>query len=264
MSTTTLKLLALALMVLDHTAEFIPGIPIWFRWLGRLSAPIFMFCMAWGFKYTHDRKHYMVRMYLFSVGMALMDFILNNLYSGKAIIYITNNIFTTLFLVGAIVWILEIRQKDKEKGNRLVAVFVLYQLACTFIISLVSNNVISSLAPQLVYPDQILGAVTGNLFTAEGGFIFVILGVLIYFYKDTNADITKAYGIFCGIFFLLSLTSGISYEALFLINFQWMMVFALPFMLMYNGQKGKGFKYLFYIIYPVHIAALFIIGNMMV
>jgi uncharacterized protein involved in cysteine biosynthesis len=50
MSSTVLKLIALILMLIDHVAEFIPGIPVWFHWLGRISAPLFMFCMIWGNK----------------------------------------------------------------------------------------------------------------------------------------------------------------------------------------------------------------------
>jgi len=39
-------------------------------------------------------------------------------------------------------------------------------------------------------------------------------------------------------------------------NCQWMMIFALPFVLNYNGQKGRGFKKLFYMLYPIHIIML--------
>ncbi len=39
-----------------------------------------------------------------------------------------------------------------------------------------------------------------------------------------------------------------------------MMIFALPFMLMYNGKKGKGFGRLFYIYYPVHLVIIHIIS----
>ncbi|MEG1783071.1 MAG: TraX family protein, partial [Oscillospiraceae bacterium] len=45
-------------------------------------------------------------------------------------------------------------------------------------------------------------------------------------------------------------------------NYQWMQIGALPFMLAYNGKKGKGCKYLFYVFYPLHICILFILGNM--
>ena len=49
-------------------------------------------------------------------------------------------------------------------------------------------------------------------------------------------------------------------DSLLRINFQWMMIFALPFMLMYNGKKGKGLGRLFYIYYPVHLVIIHIIS----
>ncbi len=41
MSGGELKLIALILMTLDHIGVFFPNSPIWFRYLGRLAAPIF-------------------------------------------------------------------------------------------------------------------------------------------------------------------------------------------------------------------------------
>ena len=49
MSSFGLKILALALMVIDHTAEFLPGMPVWMHWLGRLAAPVFIYCSVWSF-----------------------------------------------------------------------------------------------------------------------------------------------------------------------------------------------------------------------
>ena len=46
-----LKYLALVLMVLDHIHymfDFTGKIPIWFSQLGRLSAPLFLFCLVEG------------------------------------------------------------------------------------------------------------------------------------------------------------------------------------------------------------------------
>ena len=58
---TQLKMIALVLMVLDHIHyffEFTGCIPTVFSMLGRLSAPLFLFCTVEGFAHTHDRKRY--------------------------------------------------------------------------------------------------------------------------------------------------------------------------------------------------------------
>ena len=36
------------------------------------------------------------------------------------------------------------------------------------------------------------------------------------------------------------------------------MIFAIPIIALYNGEKGKSMKYLFYIFYPVHIWILYL------
>ena len=44
---------------------------------------------------------------------------------------------------------------------------------------------------------------------------------------------------------------------LFTSAFQWMAVFAVVPMLLYNGQRGRGCKALFYAVYPAHIYLLY-------
>ena len=60
----TLKYLALIFMVLDHIHYFFGftgKIPLLFSQLGRLAAPLFLFCVIEGFTHTHDRKKYFLR-----------------------------------------------------------------------------------------------------------------------------------------------------------------------------------------------------------
>ncbi|MGC6174543.1 TraX family protein [Lacrimispora sp. 38-1] len=255
MTTTSLKILALCFMLIDHIAEFIPGIPIWFHWIGRVSAPIFFFCMVWGFKYTHNRKIYLRRMYGFGVIMGIMDFICNNLFPNPYCI-ITNNIFVTMFLIGVVIWILEMFQSDKKRGYNYLIYFCLYQILSTSI-CIIAKKIIPGYG---IY--DIVGALTGNLIFTEGSFLFVFLGVLMYFTKESKIRIGAVYTIFCIVYFVLTALNSVHVKEMFYENYQWMMIGALPFMYLYNGKKGKGLKYLFYIFYPLHVFALFWIGNL--
>ena len=73
---TQLKTIALALMVLDHIHyffEFTGCIPTVFNMLGRLSAPLFLFCTVEGFAHTHDRRRYFIR--IWGIGTAILLYI---------------------------------------------------------------------------------------------------------------------------------------------------------------------------------------------
>ncbi|WP_414732072.1 TraX family protein [Acetobacterium carbinolicum] len=255
MTSTTLKVIALILMLLDHVGQFIPGAPLWLHWVGRISAPVFMFCMAWGFYYTHDRKKYLLRMYFFGLGMGLIDVICNNIVADPYAM-ISNNIFVTLFLVGVIVWLIEIRKTDKPKGNKYLALFAVYQILTT-ILCILAGQVL-----PLTGMMSFVGAITGNLIFNEGSFIFVFLGVLIYFNRTDKKRLILAYGLFCLGFLALEWAMNPQPTALLYTNYQWMMIGSLPLMLSYNGEKGRGMKYLFYVFYPLHIVVLFFIGNL--
>ena len=56
---TGLKWIALVTMVLDHIHYFFGftgAVPEWFSMAGRVSAPLFLFCLVEGFTHTHSRK----------------------------------------------------------------------------------------------------------------------------------------------------------------------------------------------------------------
>ena len=124
---TQLKTVALVLMVLDHIHyffEFTGWVPIWFNMLGRLSAPLFLFCTVEGFAHTHDRRRYFIRIWGIGTAMAALEFFM--IYA-KAFrrgdgFYPLNAIFQDLMLL-CIVWqgIDWLREKKWVRGVAAIA-----------------------------------------------------------------------------------------------------------------------------------------------
>ena len=116
-------------------------------------------------------------------------------------------------------------------------------------------------------------AVTGflpNALTCEGGYLAVAMGLVLHFCKGSRKTLCWGYGLYCaaylGILVFAGLQSGVDGgwgQFLFRDAIQWMQVLALPVMLAYNGQRGRNLKYLFYVFYPLHIAVLFCLGNLL-
>ena len=80
---TTLKIIAMILMVLDHVYTYIGlttgiKIPIWFGYLGKLSAPIFCYLIVEGFFHTRSRKNYLKRLFSMGVLMIGVDLLLGD------------------------------------------------------------------------------------------------------------------------------------------------------------------------------------------
>lgn len=60
-TSTMLKVVALVTMLIDHIWAFIPGTPYYFHWIGRFSAPIFMFCCIIGYTNTKNKIKYIYK-----------------------------------------------------------------------------------------------------------------------------------------------------------------------------------------------------------
>lgn len=84
------------------------------------------------------------------------------------------------------------------------------------------------------------------LLLAENNFM-VLLIPLLYLARNHRNIQCVIISIVAGIFFFLGTT-------------QWIMIFSIIPILLYNGQKGKEMKYFFYIFYPAHIALLYLLS----
>ncbi|MFC5733573.1 TraX family protein [Cytobacillus gottheilii] len=254
MTGTLLKIIALIAMLIDHIGQFIPNTPEFLRWIGRLAAPNFIYCVAIGYKYTTNTTKYLKRLYISGVIMAFLNVGLHIVFSKDGGMAVSNNFFTTLFLSGFIMYLLD------KKEIRLFIIFFLWQIASLILCIVFSELWVIS--DDLSYP--FYGAIFGNLYLVEGGFLFVLLGVIFYF-SNSKRIMTINYILFCLLLIFLSETFGggygfFTYYGFPFSEYQWIMIASLPIILLYNGRKGIGLKYFFYLFYPIHIIILYILG----
>lgn len=251
----SLKIIALILMTIDHLYQFFSsnGIPIWFNWLGRLAAPLFFFTMAEGFFYTRNKLIYIKRLYFFSVIMSLGKYLSWKISMDNASYSIVNNnIFETFFLVALNISLFDyLKNENKELYKKASITFL--AIAFEIILPISVYSILPKSTSKIV-----ISFFPCPLF-CEGSFLFVVLGIAFFYLRDNRKKIMIIYSIFSLIFFPFT---NFSVENLLYENNQWMMIFAVPFMMLYNGRKGHGLKYLFYIYYPVHIFLFFFIAGL--
>lgn len=297
MTITALKLVALITMTIDHIGKFIPDMPIWFRWLGRISAPIFIFCLAEALHHTSNQKKYVLRLYSMVWVNAVVEYAATIIYahiSGGHYIYISNSIFTTLVNT-AIVIIISDELLHKKKCTHKIFAYLLYQIltfALAYFLLNIPYTTIKNYGCLSILPKYLVYNVSCNIIFSEGGLEWVFLGVLFYYYRRKVKYVYPVYVCFFSLldiycipariairlqyygrnilYYIVKISAALFQydvrfvsEPSFIKNYQWMMIFSLPFFMLYNGRYGRGFKKLFYIYYPVHIAILFLIGNIL-
>lgn len=255
-----LKMLALILMTFDHIAYFLGDIlpiPNWFHLIGRISAPLFLFIVANGFRYTHNRISYMLRLYFWSVAMSIGNFIANRYFPLKNGSIVVNNIFAAMFLIVFLLYFIEkLRKEIKDKnwgraGAALAAVLLPF----------IAGGILIGLMFSEKLMDRPVGMLIMNLtstflptpFLVEGSIFWVILGIAFYYCLDHKVILGILYTALSGFFLASALPEGLTAVNLFVLNNQWFMILALPFILLYNKKKGPGMKYLFYVYYPAHV-----------
>ena len=219
-----LKTIAAILMVLDHLKQFIPAMPLWFRYLGRIVAPVFFFLSVEGFFHTRSKPRYIARLLGAAIIMAIGSGILTYLFPTD--IGLHNNIFLSLGLGVALMSCFE---EMRSTGDYLLGI-----------------------------PGTLLLVIT-MLFT-EANIYGVMMVLVFYLFRGRKGLLAVFYTVGA---LLPTLLGPLTLEQVFLENFQWMMVFALPLFFLYNGELGRGgawSKWFFYVFYPSHLWIIYLIS----
>ena len=259
---TTIKIIAIVFMVFDHIHQMwaFSGAPIWLNWLGRPVFPIFLFVMAESFRHTHNRKSFLKRLLFASWIMTICSTILETVLPNDEII-LMNNAFMTFFVTGLYMLFYEMFAsgvKEKKAGKIIKSTLLCFVPILTAIpaLLLTALDQNEAIAPEITRILINVCLLLPNLLFIEGGFAFVILGVLFYALRKWRwAQITALAAI--SAFSFISSGAGLEQPN------QWLMILAVIPMLLYNSEKGRGMKHFFYIFYPAHIYLLYIISTLL-
>ena len=248
-----LKLIALIFMLSDHVYSYLNA-PIhagqngalWPQWIPvitRFVSPLFLYLMIEGFYHTRSRRKYLIRLFAAAVIMWCGNIAINlafhnvNPSTGKYTFFSLiegHNIFLTLAVMFVIVWCLDnIKQKKRIVVSIMIAIF-------SAVISLV----------------------------LEGGFYLLPIAFFVWLFYGRKSLQCVGIGVFCLALLIKALISyysgdaGTSLYCDLCFDNEWAMFLVIPFILLYNGKRGKNTtftKYMFYVVYPVHLWILMII-----
>lgn len=256
-----LKYIALITMVFDHIHYFFDytgKIPIWFTMIGRLAAPLFLFTVIEGFIHTRNRKKYFLKIYVLAILMGLIQFGFYNFLHPlvRPDGFFPKNMMLSSFaiLLVALQGIAWIQEKKYLKGiPTLLFPLMLPWLMLLLYLSGQDKPIFTLFINLLNY--TVLPTHTS---ISDGGTWLLLTGIAMYLcHKNLKKEVLAFVSVSLVWALIAIVLSRPSFHDLMFKYIEWMEIFAAPLMLCYNGQRGKGSKYLFYVFYPTHIYLLY-------
>ena len=264
-SCSALKFYAVILMVIDHigaavlyflikdygcqynhpetffqTGAALPVIYFFLRLIGRLSFPIFCFMLVEGFFHTRSRWKYAFKLLIFSF---LSEVPFDMAFTHHVLTFNKQNVFFTLFIALMVMWGLEFVEEKKMS-----------QADSDFFSNKMTQNIFAACIELIIICLGMYAAILLKTDYAEKGVAAIIAMYMVYRYYGRYAeDRAKAH--------MSVMAAGVLVLALF--SFDEAMAFLnLPVIARYNGKRGKGMKYFFYIFYPAHLMLLYLIYSL--
>ena len=263
-----LKYLAMALMVLDHIGfyfeSYIPfaytgKVPLLFSQLGRMAAPLFLFCLIEGFTHTRNRRKYVLRIYLLSVVMGAVQF---SFYNIGYMLVRPDGFFPQNQMLASFAILLVVLQGfdwcgRKKWGRGLAAILI--PVFLPFLAAMLMS-VFQSPGWNFSFSLLAFTLLPLHSFIMDGGTATLLFGIILYLFRKNRKTQAAAFVVTCVLWDILRLrlmAPQLGFADFFTVAYEWMEVFAVIPMLCYNGTRGQGSKSLFYWFYPVHIYVLY-------
>lgn len=236
MTTSMLKVIAILLMLIDHTGAVIFPEAIILRLIGRLSFPIFAYLIVVGYTKTKSFSKYLIRLVIF----AALSQIPFSLAFGEKLIILSFSDFLSFF-VGSpnphlnvfftlALGLLSIRTWDKQESE-LGRIIIILSLAITANVLHTDYNMygIAMILAFYIFKDNKIRTIISQTIVY---ILFDASQILFYVYKFPDIKLELAW-----------FSQALSLLALILI-------------FKYNHMKGKDLKYAFYTFYPLHLLIL--------
>ena len=236
MTTSMLKVIAILLMLIDHTGAVIFPDAIIPRLIGRLSFPIFAYLIMVGYTKTKSFSKYLTRLFIFAAlsqipfSLAFGEKFTLLSFSDFIVFFVGSpnphlNVFFTLAL-----GLLAIRVWDKEelKFGRIIIILSL--------------------------------AITAEILHTDYGMYGIAMILVFYIFRDDKIQTVISQTI---VYILFDASQILFYVYKFpdiILELAWfsqaLSLLALIFIFKYNHKKGKDLKYFFYAFYPLHLLSL--------
>lgn len=289
MSTFAIKLAAMILMVIDHTALALcssgilafDGVYFFLRSIGRPAFPLFCYLLAVGYEKTSNREKYLSRLCGFAV-ISQLPFCLiaiQSNYSQHLPFAFSVNPKVLLLLIPLAVFYVYVC--DKKTKPSLVPVAAALLLSCTnltaggyMLLSAEYLNVFYTLAISLVCmrvfdvlteegnevkklaffaAAAVLAAVVepGADYALDG----LVLAVCLHCFRDSKKKSVLFCAAWCGGLYLLG--GLMAQQPLPYVLGMFTCSLAAPLMIVfYNEKRGPKLRTAFYLVYPVHLALI--------
>ncbi len=236
MSGFLLKLIAAATMLIDHAGLLLfPG-HRWMRIVGRIAYPLFAYSIAEGFRYTRNRVRYFLQIFILGVLCQIVYTIAEGeLYFGILLTFSFSIVLMALLREVKAAW----QGEETVLGNWLGTHGV-------------SAALRSTLTTAVFFTATILTAAVTMLVKVDYGFCGILVPLAAYL--PDSVPVRK--GAFC---VMLAVLSAVQWSLGDKVQI-WCLFAMIP-LLLYNGKPGKyRMKWFFYIFYPAHMAALYLLS----